>query len=75
MHNADPSSVYQTCRVSMKHECSPGEPLARAAFMPNNDKGQNTLKHHATIKGLTQLGLNTVLVTETHCFCGYKLMQ
>jgi hypothetical protein len=28
MHRADPSGMYQSHRVSMMHECSPGELLA-----------------------------------------------
>ena len=38
----------------MLHECSPGESLARTAFMHQDDKGNNALKPHTVLKGLTR---------------------
>ena len=44
--------MSQPHRVSMMHESSPGELLARAAFMHHDDQGHDALRHHAVLKGL-----------------------
>ena len=49
MHHDDPSQLH---RVGMMLECSPGELLARAAFMHHDDQGQDALRHDAVLKGL-----------------------
>ena len=52
MHHADPSGVYQPRMVSMMLKCSPGELLAKVAFMHYDDKGRNTVRHYVDLKGL-----------------------
>ena len=46
-----PTLVYQPNRVGMVLEYSPGELLAP---MHHGDKGHNTLKHYAALKGLAR---------------------
>ena len=43
----------QPPRMGMILECSPGEILARAAFMYHGNQWYNALKHYAVRKGLT----------------------
>ena len=47
MHHAEPSGMNQPHRIGTIHECSPGELLARAAFMHHDHEGHNVLKHYA----------------------------
>ena len=44
----------------MMHECSPGELLARAAFMHHVDQGHDALMHHAVLKGLGLAVIGTI---------------
>ena len=41
--------------VGMMLECSPGELLARDAFMHHDDHGHDASMHYAVLKGLTLL--------------------
>ena len=52
VHHADPSGVYQHCRVGMMLECSTGELLARATFKHHDDQGDNALRFYAILNGL-----------------------
>ena len=52
LHHADPSGLGQSRRVIMMLECSCGELLTRAAFIHYDNKGLNSLKHYAALKGL-----------------------
>ena len=52
VHHADPSAVSQPPRVGMMLECSPGELLARAAFMHHDYQGHYVLRHDAVLNGL-----------------------
>ena len=51
MHDADPSGIYRPHSVGMMHECIPGELLASATFMHQDDKGYNTLNLPVALKG------------------------
>ena len=56
-HHADPSGVYQSRRVIMLLECSPGELLTRSAFMHHDDQWHDALIRYAGLKGLSSLWL------------------
>ena len=52
-HYADPMGLLHSHMVSMMHEYSFGELLARAVLpMHHSDQGHNTLMQYATFKGL-----------------------
>ena len=52
MHHANPTEVHKPHQGDMMYECSPGELLAKSAFMHNSDKGHRASKQCAALKGL-----------------------
>ena len=51
-HHDDSTGLMHFERVCLMNEWSPGELLARVAFMHYDVKGRGTLKHYAVFKGL-----------------------
>ena len=44
--------MSQPHKVGMMLKCSPGQLLARVAFMHHDDQGHDELRHDAVLKGL-----------------------